>query len=159
LLNWVRTVAPGVPIYAVPNGYRTKVEAARLKWTGVLAGVPDLAIVAPGGRAFYLEVKTETGRLSESQLDVMALLGKLGAQFATVTGIDDVRRAFAGWVLRRGRRPDDAGHSLDLRSRGAARSADHMGSPCAPPSLTVPFCIRADLENHHESPNPPDAVR
>jgi hypothetical protein len=41
IVEWVRTVAPGVLIYAVPNGgYRSKVEAARLKWTGVVAGIP-----------------------------------------------------------------------------------------------------------------------
>jgi hypothetical protein len=83
--------APDVLIFAVPNGgLRSKVEAARLKWTGV---------VAPGGRIHFLEVKTTTGRLLEAQRDIMALLGKLGAQFATVTGIDDVRRAFAGWGI------------------------------------------------------------
>jgi VRR-NUC domain len=96
----VRTVAPDVLIYAVPNGgYRSKVEAARLKWRGVVAGIPDLAIVASGGRAFFLECKTATGRLSEAQRDIMSRLGHLGAPFMTVTGIDDVRRAFAGWGI------------------------------------------------------------
>jgi hypothetical protein len=72
IVEWVRTVAPGVLIFHIPNGgYRSKAEAARLKWTGVLAGVPDLAIIAPGGRAFFLEVKTATGRLSEVQREVI----------------------------------------------------------------------------------------
>jgi hypothetical protein len=35
-----------------------------MKWTGVLAGVPDLAIVAPGGRAQFIEVKTAAGQVS-----------------------------------------------------------------------------------------------
>jgi hypothetical protein len=114
IVEWVRLVAPGVLIFAVPNGgLRSKAEAARLKWTGVLAGVPDLVMIAPGGRAFFLETKTATGRLSDEQRDIMAVLGKLGAPFMTVTSIEDVRRAFDLWgietreaapfTLRRGR--------------------------------------------------------
>jgi hypothetical protein len=57
IVEYVRLVAPHVLIFAIPNGgLRTKTEAARLKWTGTLAGVPDLAIVAPGGRAFLIEL-------------------------------------------------------------------------------------------------------
>src|SRR5271156_3164070 len=48
VVEWIRLTAPSVFSFACPNGgYPTKAEAARLKWTGVLAGVPDLAIVAP----------------------------------------------------------------------------------------------------------------
>jgi hypothetical protein len=100
IVEWVRTFAPGVLIFHIPNGgLRSKVEAARLKWCGVLAGVPDLAVIAPGGRAHFLEVKTATGRLSEAQREIFGVLGRLGAPFMTVTGIDDVRRAFAGWGI------------------------------------------------------------
>jgi hypothetical protein len=57
IVEWVRIAAAGVLIFAVPNGgFRSKAEAARLKWTGVLAGIPDLVIIAPIGRAFFLEV-------------------------------------------------------------------------------------------------------
>ena len=39
-----------VLIWHVPNGgLRTKAEAARLKWIGVLAGVLDLTLVLAGG--------------------------------------------------------------------------------------------------------------
>ena len=100
IVEWVLTVAPGVLVFAVPNGgFRSKVEAARLKWTGVVAGVPDLAVIAPGGRVHFLEVKTASGRLSEAQREVMGVLGKLGAPFMTVGSIDDVRRAFSGWGI------------------------------------------------------------
>ena len=100
IVEWVRTVAPGVLIFAVPNGgLRSRVEAARLKWTGVVAGIPDLAVIAPSGKAHFLEVKTATGRLSEAQREIMGVIGRLGAPFMTVTGIDDVRRAFSGWGI------------------------------------------------------------
>jgi hypothetical protein len=100
IVKWVRTVAPDVLIFSIPNGgLRTKAEAARLKWTGTLAGVPDLAIVAPGGRAHFLEVKTTSGRLSEAQRDVIGALAKVGAPVMPVCSIDDVRRAFSGWAI------------------------------------------------------------
>ena len=46
-------------IWAVPNGgLRSKSEAARLKWTGVLAGVFDLTLALPKGRCAFWETKT-----------------------------------------------------------------------------------------------------
>jgi VRR-NUC domain len=100
IVEWIRTVAPNVLVFHVPNGgFRSKVEAARLKWTGVVAGVPDLAIIAPGGRAHFLEIKTTSGRLSEDQRDVIGALAKLGSPVMTVTSVDDARRAFAGWGI------------------------------------------------------------
>ncbi len=41
-MEWIRLVAPDLIAFHVPNGgFRTKAEAARMKWVGVLAGVPD----------------------------------------------------------------------------------------------------------------------
>ena len=41
-----------VMVFSVPNGgLRSKAEAARMKWTGTVAGIPDLAIVVPSGRS------------------------------------------------------------------------------------------------------------
>jgi VRR-NUC domain len=100
IVDWIRTVAPGTLVFAVPNGgLRSKTEAARLKWQGVLAGVPDLIVLAPVGRVFALEVKTEVGRLSESQKEIFGSLVALGVQRAIVRSIDDVRRAFSAWGI------------------------------------------------------------
>jgi hypothetical protein len=93
---YVRWVAPHLRIFAVPNGgLRTKAEAARLKWTGVLAGVLDLVILLPGGRSAYWETKTRKGRLSDDQLDMIAWLEANGHIWAVVLSIDDARRELA----------------------------------------------------------------
>jgi hypothetical protein len=98
IVEYLRTVAPGVLVFHVPNGgLRSKSEAARLKWIGVLAGVPDLVLVAPGGRTFFLEVKTERGVLSAAQKDVCSALTDLGIEPAVVRGISDVRLALDAW--------------------------------------------------------------
>ena len=100
IVEWVRAVAPNTLVFAVPNGgLRSKAEAARLRWTGVLAGVPDLVVVAPVGRVHFLEVKTSTGRLSDKQRGIFDRLVALGAPRAIVRSLEDVRRAFENWNI------------------------------------------------------------
>jgi hypothetical protein len=93
IVAYVRLVAPHVLIWHVPNGgFRTKAEAARLKWTGVLAGVLDLTLALPDGRSAYWETKVpKTGRLSDDQKIVIAALERLGHSWSVVRSIDDAR--------------------------------------------------------------------
>jgi len=54
-------------IFSVPNGgFRHKVEAIKLKATGMMAGVSDL-IVIHKSRIYFCELKIETGIVSSSQ--------------------------------------------------------------------------------------------
>jgi hypothetical protein len=100
IVQWALISAPDLLVFAVPNGgLRSESEAARMKWTGTLAGVPDLAIIGPGGRAFFVEIKTPGGRLSDAQQTFVERLMVLGAPFAIARSIDDVRRAFAIWGI------------------------------------------------------------
>ena len=99
IVEWVRAVAPGVVVYAVPNGgLRSKSEAARMKWQGVLAGVPDLAVVS-NGHAFFIEVKAAGGVLTASQKETIPLLRAAGAWVAVARSIEDARAAFAAWGI------------------------------------------------------------
>jgi hypothetical protein len=61
-------------IFSIPNGgFRNKLEASKLKATGLLAGIPDLIITYNehqndcGGGIVFIELKTEKGKLSEQQ--------------------------------------------------------------------------------------------
>lgn len=94
IVAYVRVVAPQLLIWHVPNGgLRTKSEAARLKWVGVLAGVLDLTLILPAGRCAFWETKVpKTGRLSDDQLKMIADLERLGHIWAVVLSIDDARR-------------------------------------------------------------------
>ena len=96
IVEYVRWVAPQVIIFHPANGgLRSKPEAARLKWVGVLAGVLDLVLVLPGGRSAYWEVKTDSGRLSVDQRDFIRRLEARGHVCAVVRDIDDARRELA----------------------------------------------------------------
>jgi len=91
IVQFIRTCAPECLVFAIPNGgLRSKREAARLKWTGVLAGVPDLIVVAPR-HVVFIEVKATKGVTSNDQKAVHAHLRALGYTVAIARSIEDVR--------------------------------------------------------------------
>jgi hypothetical protein len=95
MVEYVRWVKPEILIFHVANGgLRSKTEAARLKWMGVLAGVPDLILILPKGRCAFWEVKWK-GELSPEQRDFIKRLTELGHSWAVVRSIDDARRELA----------------------------------------------------------------
>lgn len=50
------------------------------------AGVPDRLVVLPGGRVLFVELKTDTGRLSPGQRVQLDRLRSLGAEAHVVRG-------------------------------------------------------------------------
>jgi len=87
-IEWFRLAHPGVVIFAIPNGgSRHPAEAARLKQSGVLSGVPDLFIPA---WKMWIEMKRKRGgRLSQSQADMMVYLRNFGYTCLVAEGCDD----------------------------------------------------------------------
>src|SRR5262245_3563113 len=70
---------PGVVWYAIPNGgARSKIEAAIMKSTGTVAGMPDLGFVRDG-KPYFLELKADGGRATEQQLECISRLDAAGA--------------------------------------------------------------------------------
>ena len=60
------------------------------KWTSPgNDGVPDRIAILPGGKIFFVELKTEKGRLSEIQKWVQEILKGLGCNVRTIYGVDD----------------------------------------------------------------------
>jgi hypothetical protein len=101
IVQYVRTVAPDVLIFHVPNGgLRSKSEAARLKWQGVVPGIPDLVLLwrypwhSPPQIAFF-EIKAPKGRLSFDQCCILEWLDDQGFSYAIVRSIDDARTHLA----------------------------------------------------------------
>jgi len=69
-------------MFAVPNGgFRFKQEAARLKASGVKAGVPDILLPFPKDRlaGLFIEMKRKVvGRLQDNQGEWIAYLRSVG---------------------------------------------------------------------------------
>lgn len=97
--------APGIVHYAVPNGeYRSKRTLAKLKSMGVRAGVADLAFVLPGGRAAFLELKSERGYQSAVQRQFQVEAEAAGALYAVARTPDEAKEVLESWGVLRGRR-------------------------------------------------------
>lgn len=78
-------------IFSVPNGgTRNKLEAMKMKSTGLLPGASDL-IVIMNGRILFLEVKTETGRLSDVQVEFGQRIKANGFDYAVAYGLDHAK--------------------------------------------------------------------
>jgi hypothetical protein len=76
-VQWFRRTYKDVRIFAVPNGgYRTPAGAAKMKATGVSAGVPDLFI--PEWRVWVEMKRQKGGVLSKEQKDWIAYLESAG---------------------------------------------------------------------------------
>ena len=87
-------------VYANANAARrTDHGSAGNAVPGLYPGIPDLAIVATDGRAFYLEVKNEVGKPSPAQEGVFERFDGMRVPHAIVRGIDDVRAALARWGI------------------------------------------------------------
>lgn len=64
-----------------------------VKWVSPASrGWPDRIVLLPGGKVVFVEVKTDTGKLSELQKSRMALLEKLGMTSLTIYGIKDIEK-------------------------------------------------------------------
>ena len=75
---------------------RLAVEAAGgrcIKLPAILyRGIPDRLVVLPGARVYFVELKTETGRVSIHQKRWRSFLLKLGFNCTIISGISDLRR-------------------------------------------------------------------
>ena len=75
--------------FAVPNGgWRNRSVAAKLKDEGVRSGVSDL-IIRDAGKTYLVEIKTATGRKSDTQREFEQNVRALGFEYAIWRGLGD----------------------------------------------------------------------
>ena len=75
-----------------------KFKTADGRWfdTGVPKGYSDLTAIKDG-KVYFLEVKTETGRASQEQLNFLAVMrDRYGCVTAIVRSVDDAVKAVSG---------------------------------------------------------------
>ena len=99
---WSKQNAPGVLLYAIPNGgARNLITGRRLKAEGVMAGIPDLFLAAPRGawHGLFLELKrNKGGRVSEAQKAVMARLEGQGYRCLVAHGVVEARQHIENYM-------------------------------------------------------------
>jgi hypothetical protein len=95
IVDFIRVTAPDLLVFAIPNGsQRTKSGRPANAVYGMVSGAPDLCVVCPLGKVFWLEVKAPKGRVSDAQLSFHWELEKRNHICAVVRSIDDVRLVF-----------------------------------------------------------------
>ena len=95
-VRWFRLQYPQLSrlLFAVPNGgARDAVTGARLKDEGVVAGVADLILLTPSAdgsaHALCLELKTASGRQSDSQREFQAAASAAGNRYVIIRSLDE----------------------------------------------------------------------
>jgi len=97
IVDYLEAVLAGVFVFAIPNAaIRNLGGRAGNAIPGLRKGMPDIGFLWNHG-TFFLEVKTETGRLSADQIDCHVELRARGYPVATVCSIDEVRIALGLW--------------------------------------------------------------
>lgn len=92
--NWIRYAHPHILAFAIPNEqvrttinkgdneaeFKAMMQGKRMKAAGRLAGIPDIMIASANGvyHGLFIEMKTETGRMTESQKAIKAKLESEG---------------------------------------------------------------------------------
>lgn len=79
-----------------PSGGGGKARGGVLKAMGLKPGVPDILILE-GRAAFWIELKSQRGTVSEAQRECHAALRRAGADVVIAKNIEDVMRALKGW--------------------------------------------------------------
>ena len=102
-INWFKSKYKDYLIFSIPNGgSRNKIEASKLKKTGLLSGIPDLIILMPNKEVLFLEMKRQKGGvLSLVQKVVINLIEKLGFTVLIGYGFLDARSKFENYLLQK----------------------------------------------------------
>lgn len=102
-VRWFRYQHPSVAplLFAVPNGgARNAVTASILKAEGVVAGVADLLLLVPSGgwHGLAIEMKTPTGRQSESQRAWQRAVEGQGYRYAVCRSVEGFIETVEGYL-------------------------------------------------------------
>jgi len=73
---------------------RRDLHGMSLKLAPTTVGMPDRLVLLPGGGVFFVELKTETGRLSPAQVVLHERLAALGTHVSVLYG----RAAVDLWI-------------------------------------------------------------
>lgn len=101
LIRDLRRILPSPECFIThfPAGENTNLmRGMYLKSMGLVAGFPDLLIIYRG-IAFGLEIKAPKGKVTETQRDTHAALGRAGMDVRVVRSLDEAMAALAAFGI------------------------------------------------------------
>jgi len=88
----------GAMVVAIPNaGKRSPAVARAMQAEGLTPGVADLCFIMGNGITGWLELKTQRGRLSPTQLEFQAACQHLGHLYEVAYTFDDAIAVLKHW--------------------------------------------------------------
>lgn len=101
IVDYLHAVLPkDYRVAAIPNASRRSAQGrATNAVAGLSPGLFDLVIVGAGGRVWFIEVKTEKGRLSASQEAWREWFIATGVPHCIARSVDEVRVALREWRI------------------------------------------------------------
>lgn len=104
IFQWLKLFAPHCIVFHIPNqGNRGSVGQQIAVAMGLMPGLHDLCLLhQESGKwiAYFMEVKTPGGSRSPVQEALHIEFTRLGIHHATITGIDDCRKALMFWNIK-----------------------------------------------------------
>lgn len=97
--RFLRHALPTAATYTTfPLGGGGFVRGQKLKAMGTRAGWPDVQILY-AGRAFFLELKTTEGRVSDIQIDTHRRIAAAGCPVAVARSVEEVEATLRAWGI------------------------------------------------------------
>ncbi|MFN8992419.1 MAG: VRR-NUC domain-containing protein [Pseudomonadota bacterium] len=88
----------GIVCHHSPNAAkRSVIGGRRIKADGMITGWPDLTVVGPEGLVAFFEVKAPGGKPSAAQIEIAAMLARMGHTWAIVRSQEDAVTWLQAW--------------------------------------------------------------
>jgi hypothetical protein len=95
---WNKMPETRLCLFHIPNGmFSNAREGAKFKAQGVISGVPDLVFIW-AGKTRYIEVKTESGRLSTEQVKLHQKWKEQGVEVKVCRSSREIIELVRSWV-------------------------------------------------------------
>ena len=85
-------------LFAIHNNPRNRIAGARLVSQGLVAGVADMEYLRPGKTPLFMEIKTDRGRQSPSQVRWGNKVIEMGAaEYYVIRSLEEAKKV-CGWT-------------------------------------------------------------
>lgn len=98
--QFLRVAFPGLFWWTVDQTALHSRHGHTLKAKGVRAGVADICMVLPGGRAAFIELKAERGKQTASQIEFEADVKRSNGYYALCRNLAEVQGVLKAWGVK-----------------------------------------------------------